>query len=54
MFGLVPFARMNSLFDSRNMTYSVWLFVYQFVLVSYLRGYKKDWLDNTRMMTASA
>lgn len=36
------------------MTYSVWLFVYQFVLVSYLRWYKKDWLDNTRMMTASA
>ena len=45
---------MNSLFDSRNMTYSVWLFVYQFVLVSYLRWYKKDWLDNTRMMMASA
>ena len=54
LFGLVPFGCINNHFHSWNMTYSVWLFVYQFVLVSYLRWYKKDWLDNTRMMTASA
>lgn len=33
------------------MNYSVWLFIYQFVLITYIRWYRPDWLRSKSLMT---
>ena len=53
LYGFVPFGFMNSLTGESHLTmnYSVWLFIYQFVLITYIRWYKSNWLESKSLMT---
>lgn len=53
LYGFVPFGFMNNLAGELHptMNYSVWLFIYQFVLITYIRWYKPNWLKSKSLMT---
>lgn len=52
LYGFVPFTVMNVLAnaDHQTMNYSVWLFIYQFILITYIRWYKSTWLSSKSLM----
>lgn len=53
LYGFVPFGFMNNLAGELHptMNYSVWLFICQFVLITYIRWYKPNWLESKSLMT---
>ena len=52
LYGFVPFEFLNDLAGELHpaMNYSVWLFIYQFVLITYIRWYKPKWLESQSLM----
>ena len=53
--GLIPFEIMDKLPNGNfhsTMNYSVWLFIYQFVLITYIKWYRQNWLKSKSLMTA--
>ncbi|WP_428855888.1 acyltransferase family protein [Bifidobacterium dentium] len=52
LYGFIPFATVNSFIgEHQTMNYSVWLFIYQFVLITYIRWYRTEWLRSKSLMT---
>ena len=50
-FGFIPFGIVDRFsLGAPRIDYSLWLFIYQFVLVTYLRWYKSDWLKSKSLM----
>ncbi len=48
LFAIVPFQITRNIFRSYNMTYCVWLFVYQFSIISYFKWYQAELLRSHR------
>lgn len=53
LYGFIPFAVMNHFAGELHITmnYSVWLFIYQFILITYICWYKPNWLKSKSLMT---
>ena len=52
LYGFIPFTTVNFFLGGhQTMNYSVWLFIYQFVLITYIRWYRPEWLSSKSLMT---